>query len=67
LPEVTLGIIPAQAEPSACRGSSALSVRWDFILSAKPVSASQAKDLGFLDDVIEGICAPAPSATRERC
>ena len=54
LPEVTLGIIPGaggtQRLPRLIGAERAL----DFILSAKPVSASQAKDLGFLDDVIEG-------------
>ena len=52
LPEVTLGIIPGaggtQRLPRLIGAERAL----DFILSAKPVSASQAKDLGFLDDVL---------------
>ncbi len=54
LPEVTLGIIPGaggtQRLPRLIGAERAL----DFILSAKPVSASQAKELGFLDEVIEG-------------
>ena len=54
LPEVTLGIIPGaggtQRLPRLIGAERAL----DFILSAKPVGTSQAKDLGFLDDVVEG-------------
>src|SRR5688572_1254500 len=54
LPEVTLGIIPGaggtQRLPRLIGAERAL----DFILSAKPVDATQAKALGFLDDVIEG-------------
>jgi len=54
LPEVTLGIIPGaggtQRLPRLIGAERAL----DFILSAKPISALQAKDLGFLDEVIEG-------------
>jgi 3-hydroxyacyl-CoA dehydrogenase len=54
LPEVTLGIIPGaggtQRMPRLIGAERAL----DFILSAKPVDASQAKTLGFLDELIEG-------------
>jgi len=54
LPEVTLGIIPGaggtQRLPRLIGAERAL----DFILSAKPITALQAKELGFLDDVIEG-------------
>ena len=54
LPEVTLGIIPGaggtQRLPRLIGAGRAL----DFILSAKPVSAPQAKELGFLDEAIEG-------------
>jgi 3-hydroxyacyl-CoA dehydrogenase len=54
LPEVTLGIIPGaggtQRLPRLIGAEKAL----DFILSAKPVSAPQAIELGFLDTVIEG-------------
>jgi 3-hydroxyacyl-CoA dehydrogenase len=54
LPEVTLGIIPGaggtQRLPRLIGADKAL----DFILSAKPIGAPQARDLGFLDAVIDG-------------
>ncbi|MES1263208.1 MAG: 3-hydroxyacyl-CoA dehydrogenase NAD-binding domain-containing protein [Peristeroidobacter soli] len=54
LPEVTLGIIPGaggtQRLPRLIGAERAL----DFILSAKPVGTEQAKEMGFLDQVIEG-------------
>jgi 3-hydroxyacyl-CoA dehydrogenase len=54
LPEVTLGIIPGaggtQRLPRLIGAERAL----EFILSAKPVGAEQAKELGFLDRVIDG-------------
>ena len=54
LPEVTLGIIPGaggtQRLPRLIGAERAL----EFILSAKPVGTEQAKELGFLDQVIEG-------------
>jgi 3-hydroxyacyl-CoA dehydrogenase len=54
LPEVTLGIIPGaggtQRLPRLIGAEKAL----DFILSAKPVTAQQAIEMGFLDKVIEG-------------
>ncbi|HEY6123025.1 MAG TPA: 3-hydroxyacyl-CoA dehydrogenase NAD-binding domain-containing protein, partial [Steroidobacteraceae bacterium] len=54
LPEVTLGIIPGaggtQRLPRLIGAERAL----EFIVSAKPVSAQQAQELGFLDQTIEG-------------
>jgi 3-hydroxyacyl-CoA dehydrogenase len=54
LPEVTLGIIPGaggtQRMPRLIGAARAL----EFILSAKPVGVAQAKDWGFLDQVIGG-------------
>ena len=54
LPEVTLGIIPGaggtQRLPRLIGAERAL----DFILSAKPIGAEQAMELGFLDEIIEG-------------
>jgi 3-hydroxyacyl-CoA dehydrogenase len=54
LPEVTLGIIPGaggtQRLPRLIGAERAL----DFILSAKPIGTPQARELGFLDEVIEG-------------
>jgi 3-hydroxyacyl-CoA dehydrogenase len=54
LPEVTLGIIPGaggtQRLPRLIGAERAL----EFILSAKPVSAVQAKEMGFIDEVAEG-------------
>jgi 3-hydroxyacyl-CoA dehydrogenase len=54
MPEVTLGIIPGaggtQRLPRLIGAERAL----DFILSAKPVGAAQAKEMGFIDEVVEG-------------
>ena len=54
LPEVTLGIIPGaggtQRLPRLIGAEKAL----DFILSAKPVPAQQALELGFIDATLEG-------------
>ena len=54
LPEVTLGIIPGaggtQRLPRLIGAEKAL----EFILSAKPVTAPQAIELGFVDAVVEG-------------
>ena len=54
LPEVTLGIIPGaggtQRLPRLIGADKAL----EFILSAKPVGAPQAIELGFLDAVLDG-------------
>jgi 3-hydroxyacyl-CoA dehydrogenase len=54
LPEVTLGIIPGaggtQRLPRLVGAERAL----EFILSAKPVTDSQARELGFLDETVQG-------------
>jgi 3-hydroxyacyl-CoA dehydrogenase len=54
LPEVTLGIIPGaggtQRLPRLIGAERAL----EFMLSAKPVGTEQARELGFLDQVVEG-------------
>jgi 3-hydroxyacyl-CoA dehydrogenase len=54
LPEVTLGIIPGaggtQRLPRLIGAEKAL----DLILSAKPVTARQAIDMGFLDATVDG-------------
>ena len=54
LPEVTLGIIPGgggtQRLPRLIGAERAL----EFILSAKPVAAAQAIEMGFLDATVEG-------------
>lgn len=54
LPEVTLGIIPGaggtQRLPRLVGAEKAL----DFILSAKPIGAPQAIEMGFLDAAIDG-------------
>jgi 3-hydroxyacyl-CoA dehydrogenase len=54
MPEVTLGIIPGaggtQRMPRLIGAEQAL----ELILSARPVDASQARQLGFLDQIIEG-------------
>ena len=62
LPEVTLGIIPGaggtQRLPRLVGAERAL----EFILSAKPVTAAQATELGILDQVVEGDLATAARA-----
>jgi 3-hydroxyacyl-CoA dehydrogenase len=54
MPEVTLGIIPGaggtQRMPRLIGAENTL----DLILSARPVDAAQARELGFIDAVIEG-------------
>jgi 3-hydroxyacyl-CoA dehydrogenase len=54
LPEVTLGIIPGaggtQRMPRLIGAEKAL----DMILSAKPVDAAHARELGFLDEIVDG-------------
>jgi 3-hydroxyacyl-CoA dehydrogenase len=54
LPEVTLGIIPGgggtQRLPRLIGAERAL----ELILSAKPITAQQAKELGYLDETVEG-------------
>jgi 3-hydroxyacyl-CoA dehydrogenase len=54
LPEVTLGIIPGaggtQRLPRLVGAERAL----EFILSAKPVTDAQARELGFLDATVQG-------------
>ena len=54
LPEVTLGIIPGaggtQRLPRLIGAEKAL----EFILSAKPVAAAQALEMGFLDTIVDG-------------
>ncbi len=54
LPEVTLGIIPGaggtQRLPRLVGAEKAL----EFILSAKPIGAPQAIEVGFIDAVVEG-------------
>src|SRR5688572_28220144 len=66
LPEVTLGIIPGaggtQRLPRLIGAEKAL----DLILSAKPVSAPQAIELGFIDATIDGdVRTSAMSYARE--
>src|SRR5688572_13187068 len=54
MPEVTLGIIPGaggtQRMPRLIGAEQAL----DLILTARPVEASKAQELGFLDAIVEG-------------
>jgi 3-hydroxyacyl-CoA dehydrogenase len=54
MPEVTLGIIPGaggtQRMPRLIGAEKAL----DLILSARPVDASQARALGFIDEIVDG-------------
>jgi 3-hydroxyacyl-CoA dehydrogenase len=66
LPEVTLGIIPGaggtQRLPRLIGAEQAL----DLILSAKPVSAQQAIEMGFIDSIYDGdVRAAAISYARD--
>jgi 3-hydroxyacyl-CoA dehydrogenase len=54
MPEVTLGIIPGAGGTQRLPRLIGAERSLDFILSAKPIGAQQAKDLGFLDETIEG-------------
>jgi 3-hydroxyacyl-CoA dehydrogenase len=54
MPEVTLGIIPGAGGTQRMPRLIGVEKALEFILSARPVDASQAAQLGFLDAVIEG-------------
>jgi len=54
LPEVTLGIIPGAGGTQRLPRLLGVQKALDFILTARPVDAQQAIELGFLDAVIEG-------------
>ncbi len=54
LPEVTLGIIPGAGGTQRLPRLIGVEKTLEFILSARPVDAAKALDLGFLDAVIEG-------------
>jgi 3-hydroxyacyl-CoA dehydrogenase len=54
LPEVTLGIIPGAGGTQRLPRLTGADKALDFILSAKPVTAQQAIDMGFLDSAIDG-------------
>jgi 3-hydroxyacyl-CoA dehydrogenase len=66
LPEVTLGIIPGAGGTQRLPRLIGVEQSLDLILSAKPVSAQQALEIGFIDAVIEGeLAAGALAYTRE--
>jgi 3-hydroxyacyl-CoA dehydrogenase len=54
LPEVTLGIIPGAGGTQRLPRLTGAERALDLILSAKPVGAPQAMELGFLDQTVEG-------------
>ena len=54
LPEVTLGIFPGAGGTQRLPRLIGVEKALDFILSARPIDADQARTLGFLDAVIEG-------------
>ena len=54
LPEVTLGIIPGAGGTQRLPRLIGVEKSLDLILTAKPVTAQQALELGFIDAVIEG-------------
>jgi len=53
-PEVTLGIIPGAGGTQRMPRLIGVEQTLELIIAAKPVSAAQALQLGFLDEVIEG-------------
>ena len=54
LPEVTLGIIPGAGGTQRMPRLIGVEKTLDLIINAKPVDATEAHQLGFLDEVIEG-------------
>ncbi len=52
LPEVTLGIIPGAGGTQRLPRLIGVDKALEFIISAKPVDAAQARQLGFIDEVI---------------
>ncbi|HEY2419573.1 MAG TPA: 3-hydroxyacyl-CoA dehydrogenase NAD-binding domain-containing protein [Steroidobacteraceae bacterium] len=52
LPEVTLGIIPGAGGTQRLPRLIGLEKALEFIISAKPVDAAQARQLGFIDEII---------------
>ena len=54
MPEVTLGIIPGAGGTQRMPRLIGVEKALEFILSARPVDATQAVQLGFLDEVVEG-------------
>jgi 3-hydroxyacyl-CoA dehydrogenase len=54
MPEVTLGIIPGAGGTQRMPRLIGVEKALEFILSARPVDATHAVQLGFLDEVIEG-------------
>ncbi len=54
LPEVTLGIIPGAGGTQRLPRLVGAEKSLEFILSAKPIGAPQAIEMGFLDAVVEG-------------
>jgi 3-hydroxyacyl-CoA dehydrogenase len=54
LPEVTLGIIPGAGGTQRLPRLIGVEKALDLIISAKPVSAAQALEMGFIDAVVDG-------------
>ena len=66
LPEVTLGIIPGAGGTQRLPRLIGVEKSLDLILSAKPVSAQEARALGFIDAVIEGDLLEGRAAVHAR-
>jgi 3-hydroxyacyl-CoA dehydrogenase len=54
MPEVTLGIIPGGGGTQRLPRLTGVEKALEFILSARPIDASQAVSMGFIDAVVEG-------------
>jgi len=62
LPEVTLGIIPGAGGTQRMPRLIGADATLDLIISARPVDAARALELGFIDRVVEGDLRPATIA-----
>ena len=54
LPEVTLGIIPGAGGTQRMPRLIGADATLDLILSARPVDAARARELGFIDQIVDG-------------
>jgi 3-hydroxyacyl-CoA dehydrogenase len=54
LPEITLGVIPGAGGTQRMPRLIGVEKTLDLVLSAKPVDAAMARELGFLDEVVDG-------------
>lgn len=62
LPEVNLGIIPGAGGTQRMPRLIGIEQTLELILGARPIDASKGKDLGFIDEILEGDLAEAALA-----